>query len=424
MNRKKLVILLIVASLILSGCNLSSGNDIPGYTTYGGDSQTVTQENTEEAPSATPENTEATTPDTEATEESTSDTEETDKTDESEETSESEEETTTSTETEASSSSSSSPAASSTKTTTTTTTAKTTAATTTTAKTTTTASTTQPVNAEPSPPTIHSTTADGTLTSTTSLAIIDYSNTSDGYVMAKYTGKNSRAKVLITYPNGTTYNYDLNTKGSYEVFPLTGGNGSYTVGVYENIVDNKYAEAATCAIKVSLASSTAPYLRPSQFVNYSKGDVAVTKASQLCAGATTALQKIERIYSWVVENVTYDNALADDVRNKKVTSYLANPTKIINERKGICYDYAVGIAAMLRSQNIPTQVVFGNVQSVGYHAWVNVYTPETGWVYGAIYFDGSNWRRMDPTFASSSKSSDAIMKFIDTNSNYTAEKLY
>lgn len=242
--------------------------------------------------------------------------------------------------------------------------------------------------------------------------------------MAKYTGKISKVKVLIHYPDGTQYSYDLNTKGNYEAFPLTGGNGSYTVGVYENVSGNSYAEAASCVIKVSLSSSTAPYLRPSQYVNYSKGDAAVTLASKLCAGTATTLQKIERIYSWVVENVTYDNALADDVRNKKVTNYLASPAKIINEKKGICYDYAVGIAAMLRSQNIPTQVVFGNVKGVGYHAWINIYTPETGWVYGAIYFDGSGWRRMDPTFAASSKSSNSIMTFIDTNSNYTAQKLY
>ena len=431
MNRKKLVVLLITACLFLSGCNFGGGDDLPGYTTSdSSSSQTVATEETSSVPTETED---ITTPDakdtedTEDTEDTTSETADSDAV--SEETSDSEDTTTSVSETTSETTTVTTPenttttSAVTTTTTTVVTTTTTTAATTTTTKATTT-TTAQPANADPSPSVIYATTADGKLTSSTSKATIDYSNTSDGYVMAKYTGSVSKVKVLIYYPDGTQYSYDLNAKGNYEAFPLTGGNGSYTVGVYENVSGTSYAEAASCVIKVSLSSSIAPYLRPSQYVYFSKGDSVVTFASQLCAGTTTTLQKIERIYGWVVENVTYDNALANDVKNKKVTSYLASPTKIINQKKGICYDYAVGIAAMLRSQGIPTQVVFGNVKDVGYHAWINVYTSETGWVYGAIYFDGKNWRRMDPTFASSSKSSNAIMKFIDTSSNYSAQKLY
>ena len=420
MNRKKLTVFLIAASLVLSGCSIIGIDDFLNDTThYSSESQTVTPKESETTTSVTPENTEITVSATEKTEPTSYDTEETENTDESGEVSESEENTTTP----------SSPAVTTAavtttpSVTTTTTTATTTSVTTTT--TTTAATTPTPVNAEPSPPTIYATTADGILTAATSKAVIDYSNTSDGYVMAKYTGSSSKVKVIVTYPDGTPYQYDLNPYGNYEAFPLTGGNGSYSITVNENISGSSYALAASCAFSVNLSSSIAPYLRPSHMVYFEYGDAVVTKASQLCAGATTAIEKIERIYSWVVENVTYDNSLAADVRNKKITSYTAKATKIINEKKGICYDYAVGIAAMLRSQNVPTQVIFGNVKDVGYHAWVNVYTPETGWVYGAIYFDGSSWRRMDPTLAASSNSSNAIMSFIDTNSNYySIEKLY
>lgn len=416
-NMKKLAVLLIAAALVLSGCNFSGGDYIPEYTTttVGSESQTVTGEDAEDTTPAESDDTEETVPDTEETEKSASDTDDTEETkdteetDESGEASESEEETS-ATQSEATTTTS---ATTTTEATTTTTTAAATTTTTTAATT-----TTQPVSSEPSPPTIYSTTADGVNVSSTSLATIDYSNTSDGYIMAKYTGSQSKVKVQITYPNGGSYSYDLNANGTYEAFPLTGGNGSYTVLVAENISGNSYASAASCNISVSISSSTAPYLRPSHMVDFKNGDAAVTKASQVCGGATTSLQKIERIYAWVVENVNYDNDLAAKVKNKTVTSYLANPTKIINEKKGICYDYAVGIAAMLRSQNIPAQVVFGDVASVGYHAWVNVYTPETGWVYGAIYFDGSSWKRVDATLAASNRSNNAIYDFINNNSNY------
>lgn len=43
---------------------------------------------------------------------------------------------------------------------------------------------------------------------------------------------------------------------------------------------------------------------------------------------------------------------------------------------------------------------------------------------GAIFFDGNSWKRMDPTFASSSSRSEQIMRFIENNGNYTVKYLY
>lgn len=43
---------------------------------------------------------------------------------------------------------------------------------------------------------------------------------------------------------------------------------------------------------------------------------------------------------------------------------------------------------------------------------------------GTIYFDGQDWKLMDPTFASSGNSSDAIMSYIGDGTNYSAKYLY
>ena len=43
---------------------------------------------------------------------------------------------------------------------------------------------------------------------------------------------------------------------------------------------------------------------------------------------------------------------------------------------------------------------------------------------GVIFFDGSVWKRMDPTFASSGQRSPEIMRFIENNGNYTVKYLY
>ena len=53
-----------------------------------------------------------------------------------------------------------------------------------------------------------------------------------------------------------------------------------------------------------------------------------------------------------------------------------------------------------------------------------MWTVEHGWVDGVIYFDGSVWHRMDPTFASSANQSAEIMKYIGDGSNYTVKYLY
>ena len=49
---------------------------------------------------------------------------------------------------------------------------------------------------------------------------------------------------------------------------------------------------------------------------------------------------------------------------------------------------------------------------------------EAGWINDVIYFDGTTWHRMDPTFASANGSSSAIMDYIGNGSNYTVKYLY
>lgn len=275
--------------------------------------------------------------------------------------------------------------------------------------------------AEPSPPTIHSTTADGILTFSNSKGVIDYSNSKDGYVMAKYTGSNSVVKVQVTNPDGSKEQvYTINNKGVFEAIPLTRGNGEYKILVCE-AVGAAYAVVVQGKINVSLSSSLAPFLRPSSYVPFAYGDSAVTKSSQLCGGTSTALEKVDRVYSWLVDNVTYDYELAATVKK----GYVCDSEKVINKKIGICLDYAGTMAAMLRSQDIPTQLVVGKVSgATALHAWVNVYVSDVGWVYGAIYFDGTAWHRMDPTYAAGSKSSASIIEFIGNGSNYFPETLY
>lgn len=264
------------------------------------------------------------------------------------------------------------------------------------------------------------TVASGTTVYSNEKAKVDASNAKDGYVMVAYNGQSkNRLKVRVTGPGGIVYTYDLNKNGNYEVFPLADGNGKYTVGVYENTSGNKYALAFSTPVTVMLTDSYAPFLRPNQYVNYTANSQAVKKAAKLTAGKKTDLEKITAIYHYTITTLTYDKQKAQTVQS----GYLPDVDKVLAEKKGICFDYAALMTAMLRSQGIPTKLVVGYTGDV-YHAWINTYIPEQGWIEGIIFFDGTTWKLMDPTFASSANQSKQIMEYIGNGSNYSAKYLY
>ena len=260
--------------------------------------------------------------------------------------------------------------------------------------------------------------ASGTLEKKNSKAVIDYSNTKDGYVMVKYTASTTkRLKAQVKGPT-TTYTYNL-TAGKWETFPLSDGNGSYQIVVYENTTGTKYASVLSQTVAVTLTDEFAPFLRPNQYVDYSVAVNTVAKAKELVGTQTDPLKKVEAIYNYVVKNLTYDKQKAATVQS----GYLPVLDTVLEKKTGICFDYAALMAGMLRSQGVPCKLVVGYAGTV-YHAWISVWSQETGWVDGVIYFDGTSWQRMDPTFASSGKQSESIMKYIGDGKNYTTKYLY
>ena len=261
---------------------------------------------------------------------------------------------------------------------------------------------------------------DGVKVLSNAKAAVDASNLSEGFVMVKYTGgKNVRIKVQITKSGGTTYTYNLNNTGTYETFPLTEGDGTYSIKVYENTSGTKYSTAYSTSVTMKLRDPFLPFLYSNQYVNFTSTSTTVAKGKEITKGKTTDLAKLEAIFNWVTSNFTYDYDLAAN----PPTGYLPNVDKVLAAKKGICFDYSAVMAAMLRSQGIPCKLVIGYAGKI-YHAWINVYIQGVGWVKNAIYFDGKNWTLMDPTFVSTGKGSASIMKYVTTSSNYSAKYAY
>ncbi|MBR4284345.1 MAG: transglutaminase domain-containing protein, partial [Anaerotignum sp.] len=195
--------------------------------------------------------------------------------------------------------------------------------------------------------------------------------------------------------------------------------GKYQVTIYENTTGNKYAVVSSVTFDVQLKDEFAPFLHSNQYVDYAAATNTLQKAKELTANVADPLKKVEKVYDYVIKNMTYDTEKAKTV----TSSYLPVLDDVLAAKKGICFDYASLMTGMLRSQGVPCKLVVGYA-GTAYHAWINVWTEETGWVDGVIYFDGHAWHRMDPTFASSGKQSEAIMKYIGDGSNYTAKYLY
>lgn len=261
-------------------------------------------------------------------------------------------------------------------------------------------------------------TADGTVRYETQTSSLDASNAQKGYVMVSYSGSAAKVKLLITTPGGAQYQYRLTSGKGYEAFPITEGPGEYNFGIYENVSGEQYAPDLIQTMQLDSVDQFGPYLYPSQYVNFTKDSQVVKKALELSRGAGDDLKVLEQIYSYVVQNITYDTAKAASVQS----GYVPDPDAILASGTGICFDYAAVMASMLRSLGIPTQLQVGYMGTL-YHAWISTHIEGIGWVNGVIRFDGESWTLMDPTTAAS-KGEKVTAEFLQTEGEYSAKYIY
>ncbi len=229
-------------------------------------------------------------------------------------------------------------------------------------------------------------------------ASIDASNASEGYVMVAYLGDATKVRMLIETPAGNTYNYLMDLDGQYDVYPLSEGSGAYRIGVYENLHDDQYAMAFSQSVNVTLKDEYSMYLYPNAYVNFDGSSTAVAEGVSLAEGADNDLDVVTNVYHYIIKNISYDYDKAKTVQS----GYVPDVDDILATGKGICFDYASLMGAMLRSQGIPTRLEIGYA-GTEYHAWVSVYIEDVGWIDDIIEFDGKSWELMDPTLASYAK---------------------
>ncbi len=239
---------------------------------------------------------------------------------------------------------------------------------------------------------------------------LDLSCVAQGYVGVS--AKSDKRLKFRTQMGEAQYTYNLPNDGTPTFYPLQSGDGEYTFIVFENTHDTNYIKKYTTQAAVTLESEFAPFLRPSQFVDYTADSACVAMAAQLASSAADQAGAVANIYDYIVTHITYDYDKARTVEN----GYLPTPDETLSTGKGICFDYAALAASMLRSQGIPTKLITGYVSTNNvYHAWNFVWLEETGWITVEFKAPANQWSRVDMTFAASGTDSE----FIGDGSNYT-----
>ena len=208
--------------------------------------------------------------------------------------------------------------------------------------------------------------------------------------------ENTKHVVMLTGPDEAQYKYySVATDGSFLAYPLSGGSGAYTLGVYRNIEGTSYSTVCSFSFDAQIKDDTTPFLRPNYFVDYDASTLCVLEGCRLCAGVEDELERIAAVFDCVTKRLDYDYDKAATVS----TGYRPELDEAWNSGDGICFDYASAMCAMLRTLGIPCRLVIGYAGEE-YHAWISAYTQESGWVESIIYFDGTVWTYMDPTLVS------------------------
>jgi len=249
------------------------------------------------------------------------------------------------------------------------------------------------------------------------LATIDYSNTKEGYIVVTYRGDpTKKCKVRIGI-GGRQQFFTVPSDGTSAVLPLCFGNGQYSVKVYQQIKDTQYIEIMSFDPTVKLVSPLIPWLYPNTYSNYGPGSTCVKTADRLCAGKYSDVERIKRIYNWIIDNLEYDKVLASRISTENMSWWLPDPDSVIRDKKSICWGYSSLFAAMCRSQGIPTKICVGFADKT-YHAWNEVYSYEAGEVCG-IKIKKNDWTRIDVTYMDTSNG--GAVAFVNNNKNYTVE---
>lgn len=162
-------------------------------------------------------------------------------------------------------------------------------------------------------------------------------------------------------------------------------NNSYAVFKVKPITKNEYVFYITGTIvsenKIILQdvdsileeiTEEKEYQDPTKYIKSNASEI-ITLANYLKT-TDDALENLISVTNWVQNYLEYDMEYADVINDS---------VKTLNEKKGVCDEFSIFEAAILRAQGYPVKYVVGYAntsQEWGPHAWLEVFVPGHGWL--------------------------------------------
>ncbi|MCL2352039.1 MAG: transglutaminase-like domain-containing protein [Firmicutes bacterium] len=242
-------------------------------------------------------------------------------------------------------------------------------------------------------------------------AAIDTSKASAGVVTVTYTGDFSK-KIKVMIKNGDEkYTYDLFTKDPTR-FPLQMGKGGYTVTVLRGLSGDSYSPFATASVNIDEPDDAELYLHSIQLVDFAPEMKSMKGFAALTKDGARLKDKLDLVYGYIVDNVSYDYDKAAEAAAGRLSGYLPVIDDTYKTNLGICYDYSSLFAAALRSAGIPTRLEMGYSTKVeSYHAWNEALL-------------GGKWFKMDTTYDAAAKKYKMAFSQAKADADYSVVKKY
>ena len=195
---------------------------------------------------------------------------------------------------------------------------------------------------------------------------LDTHNIANGYFFAQVIYPVTQRLKLKIMKDDYISIFDLKNNGSFEMFPLQAGNGTYQIALYKNIAGTKYGLVGCISLNVILKDKNACFLVPNQYINYHQIPEIVAMTQKMCYRKTK-----NECYN-IIKNFIKTNFVYDFIKAKQIKKgMLPDMRNLLKTKSGICFDIASFAVAMLRICKIPAKLVIGMADN-RYHAWVEI----------------------------------------------------
>lgn len=167
---------------------------------------------------------------------------------------------------------------------------------------------------------------------------------------------------------------------------LRDGDGEYNLSILKHKEKNIYRVMKK--VKINVKDSVNEYIESGQPIYWENQEETLKLVRELTKDLKSDKDKFNVVYEYILKNIKYDSKKLETTKSR----HIPEMDKVLEEKKGICFDYAVLLAGMLRSEGIPTKVVEGYRPEIDvYHAWNEVYI-EGDWVVVDTTFDAAYWQ--------------------------------